>query len=256
MGKRLPQGVLIAFEGIDGAGKTTQAHRLVESVRAAGALALYTKEPTEGPWGQKIRRSAESERMPMEEELRAFVEDRREHVRDLLGPALEQGVVVVVDRYYLSNAAYQGARGADVAEIIRRNEEFAPKPDLLVFLDIPVEVGMERVHSRGAGVSSFETSAALAASAEIFRSFQRPYVMRLDGRRPADDISREVLDVVTRDLLAEAVEDGRPPIPADQISAWLAELRRIELDREMPAEQKADAVRRALSAIVNPSSRS
>src|SRR3954451_9721054 len=170
MAKRLPRGVIIALEGIDGAGKTTQAHRLVEGVRAMGIPALYSKEPTDGPWGQKIRRSAEGQRMPMQEELHAFLEDRRQHVRDLLTPALACGVVVVLDRYYFSNAAYQGARGADPAEIIRSNEAFAPVPDLLVFVDTPVDVAMERICARGIAVTAFERAEALERSAQIFRS--------------------------------------------------------------------------------------
>jgi len=207
MGKRLPSGALVAFEGIDGAGKTTQAHRLVEAVRARGLPALYTKEPTDGPWGQKIRRSAESERMSMEDELHAFMEDRREHVRDLLLPSLRAGAVVVLDRYYFSTAAYQGVRGADPAEIIRRNEEFAPQPDLLVFVDTPVEVAMERIRVRGHAVTSFEKAEALERSARIFRALERPYLLRVDGRRSIDEIARDVLEAAARGVLAKAVDD-------------------------------------------------
>jgi dTMP kinase len=204
MAKRLPHGALIVFEGIDGAGKTTQAHRLVEAVRDAGLAAVYSKEPTDGVWGAKIRRSAEAGRMPMEEELRAFLEDRREHVRDVVEPALESGSVVVLDRYYFSNAAYQGARGADVAAIVAENEAFAPQPNLLLFLDVPVDVGLGRVRARGQGVTSFEVADALEKSAAIFRSFDRPYWRRLDGRQPVDDVTKQVMDLVTRTVLTGA----------------------------------------------------
>jgi dTMP kinase len=210
MGKRLKRGVLVAFEGIDGAGKTTQANRLVASVQAAGLPALYGKEPTDGPWGQKIRRSAEGERMPMDEELEAFIEDRRAHVDDVIKPGLEAGIVVVLDRYYFSNAAYQGARGADPLTILRRNEAFAPEPDLLVFLDVPVDVGLNRVHARGHGVTSFERADLLKTSAEIFRSFKRPSLMQMDGTRPMNDIANEVFEVVRQRALVDAFEDGLP----------------------------------------------
>jgi dTMP kinase len=252
MGKRLPHGAIVAFEGIDGAGKTTQAHRLVEAVRAAGLPALYTREPTDGPWGQKIRRSAESERMSMEDELHAFVEDRREHVRDLLRPALDSGVLVVLDRYYFSNAAYQGARGADPAEIIRSNEAFSPVPDLLVFVDTPVPVAMERIRARGIAVTAFERAEALERSAQIFRSIARPYILRLDGRRSIDELAGDVLDVVARDLLTTAVEvdAGRPSPPPDQIAAAMAEVQSIQLDVAIPPHAKAEAVRRALRSLV------
>jgi dTMP kinase len=208
MGKRLRRGVLVVFEGIDGAGKTTQARRLVESVRAMGWPALYTREPTDGVWGQKIRRSAEQGRMSMEDELHAFLEDRREHVERELRPALEAGEVVVLDRYYFSTAAYQGARGADPAEILRINEEFAPEPDLLFFVDTPVAVGMERIGKRGVAVTTFERSDALERSASIFRSMRRPYLVTLDGRRSIEDLATQVLDVVHQRLLAGAEEVG------------------------------------------------
>jgi len=201
MEKRLPRGVIIAFEGIDGAGKTTQAHLLVERLRTAGWSAIYTKEPTDGPWGQKIRSSAEHGRMPLEEELAAFLEDRREHVANLLGPALGTGQIVVLDRYYFSTAAYQGARGADWAEIIATNESFAPEPDLLVFLDIPVETGMERIRTRGYAVNLFEKADALERSAKIFRSLSKPYLLVLDGQRSIEDLSARIFEVVEGGIL-------------------------------------------------------
>jgi dTMP kinase len=250
MGKRLPRGAIIAFEGIDGAGKTTQAHRLVAALRALGVPALYSKEPTDGPWGQKIRRTADGERMAMEDELHAFIEDRRAHVRDLLAPALDCGVVVVLDRYYFSNAAYQGARGADPAEILRRNEEFAPPPALLVYLDIPIDVAMERIAVRGLGVSSFEKADALERSAQIFASLDKPYLVRLDGRRPIEDLTSHILQAVAERVLITASEDDSPPIPPDQMAAAMADAQRIQLDGAIPAHEKAEAIRRVFRTVV------
>ncbi|MBL9085553.1 MAG: dTMP kinase, partial [Planctomycetia bacterium] len=89
---------MIVFEGIDGAGKTTQVGLLVDALRRAGEDVVSSKEPTRGPWGMKIRESAVKGRLPEAEELQAFIEDRREHVRDLVGPALERGAIVVLDR--------------------------------------------------------------------------------------------------------------------------------------------------------------
>lgn len=210
-------GALLVFEGIDGAGKTTQARNLVATLRSLGWDALYTKEPTDGPWGQKIRQSAVGQRMPMEAELEAFLEDRREHVRELLTPALAAGQVVVLDRYYFSTAAYQGARGADPAEILRTNERFAPEPDLLVFIDTPVEVSMERIRIRGEGANSFEKAEALERSRQIFRSIDRPYLLTIDGRRSIEEIGAQVLSAV-RPRLPEkgAAHESAFPVRPDR----------------------------------------
>jgi dTMP kinase len=180
----------------------------VSGLRELGWEAIYTKEPTDGPWGQKIRRSVDKERMSLGEELEAFLEDRREHVRDLLEPALGSGTVVVLDRYYFSTAAYQGPRGADPQEILRTNEDFAPEPDLLVFLDIPVEEAMERIRKRGLGANSFEKADALERSAAIFRSLDKPFLLAIDGCRSIDDIGAEILGVVRDRLLVRLAPGG------------------------------------------------
>jgi dTMP kinase len=211
MAKRLARGALVVFEGIDGAGKTTQAHRLVKALGELGWEAIYTKEPTDGPWGQKIRASVTGERLSLEDELEAFLEDRKEHVRDLLEPALRAGTVVVLDRYYFSTAAYQGPRGADPRQILQTNERFAPRPDLLVFLDIPVEVAMERIERRGLGSNSFEKADALEKSAAIFRAIDGSFLLALDGRRPIDELAAEILGALRHRLLRD---DSGPAVLA------------------------------------------
>ena len=135
-------GFLIAFEGIDGAGKSTQAKILHDQLAGRGWSVVLTKEPTTGPWGQILRDSAQTGRLSIEEEVETFLKDRREHVSELILPRLRAGCVVIVDRYYFSTAAYQGARGVDPQELLRRNEEFAPEPDLLVLFDLEVERGL------------------------------------------------------------------------------------------------------------------
>jgi dTMP kinase len=235
--------VLVAFEGIDGAGKTTQAQALVESLASVGYDVVYAKEPTDGPWGRKIRLSAESGRMPLEEELAAFLEDRREHVRDFLIPSLAAGKIVVLDRYYFSTAAYQGARGCDPAEILRTNESFAPPPDMLVILEIPVLVSLERIRIRGGyAVNHFEEAAALARSAEIFGSLELPYIRRFDGTRGIDDLACSILNEVQLGPISDARIPSRGPcIPPEQVPRILDEVRRIKDDDSIAVEDKARA---------------
>src|SRR5437762_903582 len=141
-------GFLLVLEGIDGAGKSTQADMIEAALVQRGFSVLRTREPTDGKWGQKLRASATTGRLPIAEELHAFYEDRKEHVTALIEPSLAAGKVVIVDRYYFSMAAYQGARGIDFREIIAKNEEFAPEPDLLVMLDVEPQAGRSRIHDR------------------------------------------------------------------------------------------------------------
>src|SRR5690606_29927239 len=107
----MPRGLFIVLEGIDGTGKSTQAVRLGEWFSRAGHEVLISREPTDGPWGRKLRESAATGRLSADEELECFLEDRRQHVRELIEPALREGKVVILDRYYFSTMAYQGARG-------------------------------------------------------------------------------------------------------------------------------------------------
>ena len=188
-------GILVAVEGIDGAGKTTQVRRVEALLREAGVPVVVTKEPTSGAWGRRIRESARAGRMPPEEELEAFLRDREEHVRDLLLPALQDGKVVIVDRYYFSTVAYQGARGLDPAELLRRNA-FAPAPDILVVLDVPPEVGLRRVRERGDVADHFEREDELRRVREIFRTLDLPYLHLIDGTQAPDLITERIRGLV------------------------------------------------------------
>jgi dTMP kinase len=246
MRKRLPRGVLVAFEGIDGAGKTTQARALVDSLLSKGYDAVYTKEPTDGIWGEKIRHSAMNGRMSLEEELSAFLEDRREHVRDFIGPAMGAGQIVILDRYYFSTAAYQGARGADASEILRTNESFAPNPDLLILLEISVAVAMERIRMRGSADNHFEKADALERSAVIFRALDKPYILRLDGTRPIPDLAEDIRIALQEGPMLNAELSAKPSIPSQKVPAILAEVRRIQYDDSIAMGDKAEAVRQVV----------
>ena len=193
---KMDRGLLIAIEGIDGAGKTTQAKAVAARLRSADLVVRDAKEPTTGPWGTLIRESKLAGRMGPDEELAAFIEDRREHVRDVIAPCIARGQVVIVDRYYYSTAAYQGARGMDPATIIETNEAFAPRPDLLVVLDVPPRVGLDRIHARGDVADHFEREDALAASAVIFRALSGDHVLHVDGTEAAEAITGRIVDAL------------------------------------------------------------
>lgn len=191
-GKR--RGVLIAFEGVDGTGKSTQARLLAEALKADGRSVILTREPTDGPFGLKIRKLFISrETVSRDEELELFLADRREHVAEVIAPALAQGDIVITDRYYLSTVAYQGAAGLDPVEILSRNQEFAPYPDLVVLLVLPIAKGLERIQvQRGESLNAFEQQASLERVAQIFDCMSGELIRRVDAARSPALVHQEI----------------------------------------------------------------
>ena len=143
-----------------------------------------------------------------EEELELFILDRREHVDQFIEPGLRAGEVVILDRYYFSNAAYQGSRGLDWSEILRRNETFAPPPDLLLWLDVPVTVSGDRIQFRGEGGTEFEKQASLVRCREIYSEIRHPSLRRIDAAQAPGEVGEaclaEVLLLLANRLQAEA----------------------------------------------------
>ncbi|MBA4018141.1 MAG: dTMP kinase [Pirellula sp.] len=183
--------MLIVVEGIDGAGKSTQVRRIGEALKAAGEDVVLSREPTDGPWGRKLRESQTTGRMSLDEELAAFLEDRREHVRDLIMPALARGAIVILDRYYFSTMAYQGIRGADAAQIRRENEKFAPRPDVVLLVDFDPQTALRRIEqSRGDVPNTFERLDALQAIRAVFLETAAgdPTFRIVDGNGSPDEV--------------------------------------------------------------------
>lgn len=168
MFRPIPGGLLIAVEGIDGAGKTSVASLLAQWCGERGLGCVISKEPTGLKWGTELRASAKAGRLTLKRELELFALDRQDHVKRSIMPALVEGNIVILDRYYWSTAAYQGARGADADQIITENEIFAPVPDLVLVLDVDVELGLSRIRGRGDSPNLFEAQAALEESRRIF----------------------------------------------------------------------------------------
>jgi dTMP kinase len=194
------RGRLVAFEGIDGCGKSTQVARLAASLRAAGHDLLATGEPTDGPTGRRIREMARSGRtLAPEAELRWFVEDRRVHVAEVIAPALAAGRAILTDRYFLSTVAYQGARGLDWRQILADSEAEFPIPDRVIVLEIEPAQALARIEARGAPIEGvFEHGDLLERVAEIFRSIDRDYLVRVDGSADPAAVEQSIraLDVL------------------------------------------------------------
>ena len=198
MSRTIPGGFLLAIEGIDGAGKSSQAEAVARALRNRGLPCIVTREPTQGPWGQKLRESAAQGRLSPAEELEAFMEDRKQHVREVIRPGLAAGQVVITDRYYFSTVAYQGARGYDPARLLKQNEAIAIEPHLLVLIDLEPEVGLARDGRRGDSTNHFETVAQLTRSRRIFLDLRKPYLVRIDGQARPDEIRDQILLAFSR----------------------------------------------------------
>ena len=129
----------------------------------------------------KLRHSMTEGRLSIEDELSFFLKDRAEHVENVILPALRQGKVVILDRYYLSTAAYQGARGVSPEWVLKENERFAPKPDLVLLLDFDPAAGLDRIRARGDAPNTFEQLDQLREVRRIFLGLERPFIRMVDA---------------------------------------------------------------------------
>lgn len=209
--KRLKDGLFIVFEGIDGSGKSTQAARLAQSLEALGYDVVLTREPTDGPWGRRIRDIAARGRAgtSLDDEIKIFVQDRREHVRQVIRPALRRGAVVICDRYYFSTMAYQGALGADPAALRRLNEKTCrfPIPDVVFYIHVPPRAGIARINrKRGGANAGYEKLDFLERVAAIFDSMDDPFFMRVKGTQRPAAVAR-IITLRTNELIQQRTSD-------------------------------------------------
>ena len=188
--KELKKGVLIVFQGIDGSGKTTQAEILLAKLLKMGVAAVYFREPSLGRWGREIKeKAAFADSVTPEEELDLFQKDRRENVEINLLPALSEKKVVILDRYYFSTIAYQGAKGIDPAYIRRINEEFTVAPDIVFILDVDPRAGLDRIAERSQKDELFEREDYLVRVRELFNNIEGDNILHIDGSLASEEIA-------------------------------------------------------------------
>ena len=188
----MKQGYLIVLEGVDGTGKTTQSGLLADYLESIEYAVVRLREPTTGVWGQKIRKILTEGRgdVTPEEELQYFINDRKEDVEQNIAPALEQGKIVLIDRYYYSTAAYQGALGFDPVKIIKDNEVFAPRPDLLFIIQGSLDESFRRIEQGRDSFSSFEKRDYLEKVQSIFNTFTGDHIRRINGEPSIEDVQQ------------------------------------------------------------------
>jgi len=189
--------VLVNLEGIDGCGKSTQSKLLREKLEGEGEKVIILKEPTKRPHGQKLWDMLHGKRKATNEEiLELFVLDRKQHVEEMIQPALDDGTVILMDRYYYSSMAYQVAGGIDVEEI-REKHVFAPKPDIVLIFDLPVSIALERVKGHS-NADEFEKEEHLEKVREAYLDLGNdPLVRIVDATRTPEEIFGNVWKLVS-----------------------------------------------------------
>lgn len=195
------RGRLIAFEGIDGSGKSTQIARLAAWLRERGVVCHTTCEPTDGEIGKLLRRYLAGEKRADDRTIAAlFAADRLEHLTGEEGicSRLARGETVLVDRYYLSSYAYQSiSMPLEWVMALNAQSVQLQKPDCHIYLDLPVDTALSRIGSRGAQTEIFETQEKLAAIAKQYETViallqPNECILRMDATRDADSIARDM----------------------------------------------------------------
>lgn len=200
-------GTLIALEGIDGSGTTSQAKHLADRMAAAGHAIHLTAEPSTGPVGCLIRDALARRRSVSDRVLSVlFAGDRLDHLEHEIDPHLHAGEVVLSDRYLLSSLAYQSV--TNTLDWVMTLNDRAPKPHLSVLLRVSPEVAAARRAARGGPSELFDAAERQRAVAEAYdRVFARDDVgptVVLDANRDFDTVAAELWQTVKRDLARQA----------------------------------------------------
>ena len=194
MGKR---GIFICVEGLDGCGKTTQTKLLVRRLRKKGYDVTYTAEPSRGEIGSFIKKYCLHglERVSSVVEALLFAADRFVHVEKEVIPALDEGKLVVSDRYVYSSLAYQGAAGLDLKWIEEINEH-AMRPDLAIFIDVEPEIVIQRLKPNKPVMENLETQRKVR---EVYMKFaEKGELVKINGNKSKKEVANDILRVVLR----------------------------------------------------------
>ena len=201
-------GRFITFEGIDGSGKSTQARMLHASLQERGIQSVLTREPGGSAGAEEIRRllvEGDPDRWSPETEILLFTAARRDHLEKTIRPALQDGAIVVSDRFADSTRVYQGAARGDLRTLVDRlhSEVIGTEPDLTFVIDMPPEQALERGLARQSGEDRFEDMGVEFQEKlrEGFLKLAREYPQRchlIDGARDMDAVAADVLAIVDR----------------------------------------------------------
>ena len=193
MGKK---GAFVCIEGLDGCGKTTQAKLLAKKLRKSHN-AVYTAEPSRGKIGTFIRNRClyGEKRVSTAVEALLFAADRVEHVENEVLPALNDGRLVISDRYVYSSLAYQGIAGLST-EWIEQINKHALKPDLAVLIDVDPKTVMRRLKPQRSVMENIETQQKVR---DVYLKFVvKGKLVRLEGNRTKGEVAEALTNVVLK----------------------------------------------------------
>ncbi len=183
--------ILVDVEGIDGVGKSTVIRLTADELRRRGYLVYVTSEPSDSPIGLFIRKNVLESNLEVEPTALAllFAADRVVHYNRVIRPKVQEGYIVITERYIESTVAYQGSQGVPIEWIMEINSTVA-EPDLVIILNAPLSTVAGRLTSRGT-LEYFERNIS------FLKSIQETYLRRARERNyPVIDASRLIKDVV------------------------------------------------------------
>lgn len=193
----------IVIEGLDGSGQSTQAELLRDFLIKKGYQVVLTKEPTlNSEAGKKIRKILDKKEKISPKKLQElFAKDRREHLKNVIIPALNEGKIVISDRYFFSSLAYGTADGCDLDWLIEINNKFL-LPDLIFLLKVSPEVCIERIKKRSKKRTLFEKEKKLAKVWEIYKILPKKFrnVKVIEGEKSIKEVFSQIKDTVRSKL--------------------------------------------------------
>jgi dTMP kinase len=199
----MSRGKFITFEGIDGAGKSTHISGIADFLRGRGRKVVVTREPGGTPLGEKLRAVLLSQAMTIDTEALLMFAARREHIAQVIAPALAQGSWVISDRFTDATYAYQGSGGGMAKERIAVLERWVHDgllPDLTLVFDVPVDVALARLSKNRKDRFESEDKAYFerVRAGYLERAAAEPQRVRVvDGSRPQANVKKEVEDIIS-----------------------------------------------------------
>ncbi|NOR61895.1 MAG: dTMP kinase [Rhodobacteraceae bacterium] len=202
----MSDGFFLTFEGADGSGKSTQARRLAEALKAEGRDVVLTREPGGSTGAEEIRRllvEGDPGRWSAETEILLFFAARRDHLERTILPALERGAIVISDRFSDSTRVYQGAARGELRAVVDTMHKLmiGKEPDLTLVIDIDAETGLKRGLARNSGEDRFEELGAgfQQKLRHGYRALLTDFPTRcigIDGKGDEDTVATRVRDAL------------------------------------------------------------